>query len=137
MAAGRTRVQYDCTKCVAFCCSIYERVEVTAKDVKRLAAHFGVTTEAAEKKFTVHRFGGRILRRKRIRSSARPAKYTHPDTRGCTIYEGRPQACREYPGKSRCGYYDVLQFEREIQDDPTIVPVVRLTFKKQLRKTAG
>ncbi|MRG91356.1 YkgJ family cysteine cluster protein [Polyangium spumosum] len=136
VAAGRTRVQYDCNKCVAFCCSIYERVEVTTKDVKRLAAHFGVTPEVAEKRFTVHRFGGRILRRKRDPFFGKACKFLHPETRGCTIYEGRPQACREYPGKSRCGYYEVLQFEREIQDDPTIVPIVRLTFKKQLLKAA-
>ncbi len=133
MAAGRTRVQYDCTKCVAFCCSIYERVEVTAKDVKRLAAHFGVTKDVAEKRFTVQRFGGRILRRKKDDIFGKACKFLDPVTRGCTIYEGRPEACRAYPGKSRCGYFDVLQFEREIQDDPTIVPVVRLTFKKQLR----
>ena len=80
--------------------------------------------------------GGRILRRKKDPFFGKACKFLHPETRGCTIYEGRPQACREYPGKSRCGYYDVLQFAREIQNDPTIVPIVRLTFKKQLRATA-
>jgi len=137
VAAGRTRLQYDCGKCVAFCCSIYERVEVTAADVRRLAAHFGVTTEEAEKKFTVVRYGGRILRRKKDAIFGRACKFLHPETRGCTIYEGRPKACREYPGRTRCTYYDVLQFEREIQNDETIIPVVRLMFKKLERTGSG
>lgn len=127
------RVRYDCTKCVGYCCSIYERVEVTNKDLKRLAAHFGLTVEQTEKRHTVVRYGGRILRRRKDHIFGKACKFLHPETRGCTIYEGRPEACRAYPGLPDCTYFDVLEFEREIQDDPSIVPVVRLTFLKKSR----
>jgi hypothetical protein len=30
------RTYFDCTKCPAFCCSIYERVQVTKRDITRL-----------------------------------------------------------------------------------------------------
>ena len=40
------------------------------------------------------------------------------ETRNCGIYEARPQICRDFPTQSRCGYYDFLMFEREVQDDP-------------------
>src|SRR5256885_8235859 len=33
---------YNCSKCPAYCCSIYERVQVTKRDIRRLANHFGV-----------------------------------------------------------------------------------------------
>ena len=29
------RVYFDCNKCPAFCCSVYERVRVTKRDVTR------------------------------------------------------------------------------------------------------
>src|SRR3546814_7872430 len=40
------------------------------------------------------------------------------DKRRCTIYEARPEICREYPGRKRCGYYEFLKFERDAQEDP-------------------
>jgi hypothetical protein len=116
---------------LAFCCSIYERVEVTPRDVRRLAKHFQLTKEQAEKRFTTVRWGGRVLRRKKDELLGRTCKFLDPATRYCTIYEARPQACREYPGRTRCSYYEVLRFEREIQEDPSIVPIIRLTFRKQ------
>jgi hypothetical protein len=39
--AAAPRVLYDCTKCPAYCCSIYGIVEVTDRDLKRLAKHLG------------------------------------------------------------------------------------------------
>jgi len=52
---------YDCTKCPAYCCSIYERVQVTKRDVQRLAKHFGVTFEIAEQRFTRRYNDERVL----------------------------------------------------------------------------
>jgi hypothetical protein len=43
------------------------------------------------------------------------------ETRACTIYEGRPKICREFPTQARCGYYEFLKFERDNQDDPNWV----------------
>ena len=58
------------------------------------------------------------------------------ETRGCTIYHARPAVCREYPARSRCTYYDMLQFERRQQQDETVVPVVQITFREVKKKTA-
>jgi uncharacterized protein len=135
VASGQ-RLQYDCSKCVALCCSIYERVEVTSNDLRRLASHFGLTLEQAEKRFTTKRWGGRVLRRKKDDLLGRACRFLDPETRYCTIYEARPKACREYPGRTRCSYYEVLKFEREIQEDENIVPIIRLTFRKTSKKAA-
>jgi Fe-S-cluster containining protein len=129
--AGQTsRLQYDCSKCIAFCCSIYERVEVTDFDLKRLAKHFGVTTDEATRKYTTITDNTRVLKRTKDPIFGKSCKFLHPETRGCTIYHARPKTCREYPGTTRCAYYDVLQFEQTIQEDKNIIPVVRLMFKK-------
>ena len=121
---------YDCTKCPAYCCSIYDRVLVTKRDINRLAKHFAVTVETATKRFT-RMFGDeRVLRRKADPIFGRACKFLDPKTRGCTIYDARPNVCHEYPDESRCYYYDLLEFERRQQDDPDVVPVVQITFRK-------
>lgn len=133
MAAKKpAKLAYDCTKCVAYCCSIYERVEVKPKDLTRLAKYFGVTTEVAKKRYTKTWGKERILRRKKDTILAQTCMFLDTKTRGCTIYEGRPEVCRDYPGEKRCGYYDVLGFEQRVQDDPTVIPVIRLVFKKRV-----
>jgi uncharacterized protein len=38
--------------------------------------------------------------------------------------------CRAFPGRSRCAYYDLLQFERAQQGDESVVPVVTITFRE-------
>jgi hypothetical protein len=38
--------------------------------------------------------------------------------------------CREFPITKRCAYYDLMKFEREQQDDPNTIPVVKITFKE-------
>jgi Fe-S-cluster containining protein len=126
-----TRNHYDCRQCPAYCCSIYGRVEVTSPDLTRLAHHFGVTREEAQRRFTKVVDGSRVLRRKKDALLGETCRFLDPKTRGCTIYEGRPSICREYPGKTRCGYFDVLQFERETQDDPDVLPLFQITFRKR------
>jgi hypothetical protein len=121
---------YDCTKCPAYCCSIYERVQVTKRDIKRLAKHFAVTLETATQRYTRMFGDDRVLRRKADPIFGMACKFLDPKTRGCTIYEARPQVCREYPDEPRCYYYDLLEFERRQQDDKDVVPVVQITFRK-------
>lgn len=125
------RVNYDCTKCPAYCCSIYGRVEVNKRDIARLAKHFGLSIKEATEKFTIGEDGDRTLRRKKDPIFGQACKFLDPVTRGCTIYEGRPTVCRQYPGRSNCSYYDVIEFEREVQRDRDILPVVRLIWRKQ------
>ncbi len=118
--------KYDCTKCVGYCCSIYDRVDVNQKDIKRLAKHFGVSEKKAKEKFTTMVDGYRSLKRKDDLIFERTCYFLDQTTRLCSIYDARPGTCREWPVHSgdRCVYYDILQFERKQQDDDTYVPVV-------------
>ena len=130
------RVYFDCSKCPAYCCAIYERVQVTKRDVNRLAKYFGVTAEVAARRYTRlnKENGERVLRRKKDEIFEEACQFLNPETRGCTIYHARPQVCREYPARSRCSYYDVLQFERLQQDDDTVLPLVQITFREVKKK---
>ena len=130
MAATETkRSYYNCSKCPAYCCSIYERVQVTKRDLKRLAKHFGVDLDKARQRFTTNWQGERVLRRKADPIFGKACKFLNPLTRQCTIYDARPKVCREFPGRERCAYYDLLQFERIQQGDDTVVPLVQITFR--------
>jgi Fe-S-cluster containining protein len=126
---NQPRIYYDCTKCVAYCCSIYDRVSVTKRDLNRLAKHFGVSVEMATRRYTKLNGKERVLRQKKDVIFEKSCQFLDPVTRGCSIYHGRPQTCREYPARSRCSYYDALVFERDQQDDPNVVPLVQITFR--------
>jgi Fe-S-cluster containining protein len=122
------KLKYDCDKCVAYCCSIYERVQVTPRDVSRLASYFGVTPEVAAARYTKVFGKERILRRRADRLFGQACMFLNQETRKCTIYDARPGTCREFPTTARCAYYDLIEFEREQQDDPDVVPIVKITF---------
>ncbi|HXG63668.1 MAG TPA: YkgJ family cysteine cluster protein [Blastocatellia bacterium] len=121
-ANGRSlRVLFNCLKCPAYCCS-YDRIEVTRRDVQRLAKHFNLTYEEAEKRFTKIAWGDRVLRHRKDHIYKSVCQFLDADERRCTIYEARPAICREYPGNLRCGYYDFLASERRRQCDPDFIP---------------
>jgi uncharacterized protein len=122
-------LKYDCDKCVAYCCSIYDRVQVTPRDIKRLASHFRVAPEVAAERFTKIYNKERILRRKADRLFGQACMFLDQETRKCTIYNARPHVCREFPTTTRCAYYDLIEFERDQQDDPDVIPLVKITFK--------
>ena len=124
------RVYFDCSKCPAFCCSIYERVQVTKRDLNRLAKYFQVSADEAEKRYTrIDRESGeRVLRRVKDEIFEKTCMFLNQETRGCTIYHARPAVCREYPDRTRCAYYDLLKFERKQQDDESVIPLVQITF---------
>jgi Fe-S-cluster containining protein len=123
------RVYFNCSRCPAFCCSIYERVKVTKRDITRLAKHFGVSEAVARARYTHERDGERVLNRVKDEIFPETCTFLDQRTRGCTVYLARPGVCRGYPGRSRCAYYDVLQFERRQQGDESVVPVVTITFR--------
>ncbi len=135
---NQPRTYFDCTKCPAFCCSIYERVQVTKRDITRLAKHFGVSFETARRRYTKNWEDERVLKKVEDVIFAETCTFLNQETRGCTIYHARPGVCREYPGRARCVYYDVLKFERKQQDDETVVPVIQITYhevkKKEVKK---
>ena len=128
------RVYFDCTKCPAFCCSIYDRVQVTKRDLNRLAKYFKVSVEAATRRYTKMNSGERVLRRTKDTIFDEACMFLDRETRGCTIYHARPAVCRTYPARSRCSYYDVLQFERRQQDDPNVIPLVQITFREVTKR---
>lgn len=129
------RVYFDCNKCPAFCCSIYERVAVTKRDVNRLAKHFGITPERAARCFTTEYDGERVLKRVKDVIFEKTCAFLDQKTRGCTIYHARPGVCRSYPGRSRCAYYDLLRFERVQQGDESVVPLVKIAFHEVEEET--
>src|SRR5258705_13692168 len=124
------RTYFNCDKCPAYCCSIYDRVQVTKRDIKRLAKHFGISVELVTKRFTKTWENEQVLRRKEDPIFGKACHFLDPQTRKCTIYEARPGVCREFPLTRRCGYYDLLTFERRQQDDFDVLPVVQITFQK-------
>ncbi len=126
------RAYFDCSKCPAFCCSIYDRVQVTKRDLNRLAKYFEVSAEVAEKRYTkIDRSSGeRVLRRTKDVIFEKTCMFLNQETRGCTIYHARPAVCREYPDRTRCVYYDILKFEQKQQDDETVIPLVQITFRE-------
>lgn len=124
------RVYFDCDKCPAYCCSVYERVQVTKRDINRLAKYFGVSFETASRRYTKMYEGERVLRRVGDEIFEETCMFLDQETRRCSIYHGRPAVCREYPARTRCSYYDLLQFERRQQGDPNCLPLVQISFRK-------
>ena len=116
------KLRYDCSKCPAYCCS-YDRINVTKKDISRLAKHFDVSYEEAEKRFTKIREGERVLRHQKDKIYGTICMNLDLTTRRCTVYDARPAVCREYPEINRCGYYEFLSWERRHQDNEGFIPL--------------
>ncbi|HLJ53475.1 MAG TPA: YkgJ family cysteine cluster protein [Chthonomonadaceae bacterium] len=80
--------QIDCTTC-ANCCRTLQ-VLVDAADIARLAARLGMTAVAFERRYVqTEADGTRSLRES-------PCAFLGEDNR-CTVYEDRPQSCRDFP----------------------------------------
>lgn len=124
---------YDCAQCPAFCCSVYERVAVSDFDLERLASEFNLSLKEAEKQFTKKWEDERILKRRPDTILGESCRFLDAKTRGCTIYEARPEACREFPTQKRCPYFDLHQFEMRHQDDPTALPLISIDFREWKR----
>lgn len=116
------RVRYSCNKCPAYCCT-YSEIEVTARDIERLAKHFGLSYRVAEERFTKPDAKNKIrmLRHRKDKVFDSACMMLDQEKRRCTVYEARPGVCRKYPDSTRCGYYDFLRFEREQQGDEELV----------------
>jgi Fe-S-cluster containining protein len=100
---------------------------VKAADLKRLARHFGIGVDEAERRFTRAYASDegveRILRHQKDETYGSVCRFFDTTERRCTVYAARPAVCREYPNGTKCGYYDFLKFERKHQDDPDFVPL--------------
>ena len=83
-------IPLNCKRCPAFCCTMAGYVEVSIRDVRRLAKHFGMTVPEVEKKHVVGRRGRRY-----IKSYDETCQFLGEDRR-CTVYDARPTNCRGY-----------------------------------------
>ena len=92
-------------------------------DEARLARGLGMTRKRIRRKVTKKGIekGTRVLRHRSDDIFESACRFLDSDSRQCTIYEHRPQACRDYPGTVRCGYYDFLSSERRRQESPGLV----------------
>ncbi len=110
--------KYDCLKCPAYCCS-YTHIPTTANDIKRLAKYFEVDEEKARRRYTKKgdKENPRVLRHTDDEHFGSSCMFLDEETRNCGIYKARPKICRDFPTQTRCGYYEFLTFEREVQDD--------------------
>ena len=116
------RAKYSCAKCPGYCCS-YAEIEITFRDIVRLARHFGLDFATAEARYTKYDRKRNIwmLRHRRDHVFESTCALFDQEKRRCTVYEARPGVCRKYPEASRCGYYDFLTFERDQQGDPEYI----------------
>ncbi|MBU3657216.1 MAG: YkgJ family cysteine cluster protein [Rhodocyclaceae bacterium] len=127
----KAKVSYDCSKCPGYCCT-YPRIVVSKKDINRLAKYFGVTPAEAKASYTreyVFTEGEpdehvreQILRHRTDDIYKTACQFLDKEHRRCTIYEARPDVCREFPNGKKCGYYSFLKFERKHQDDKDFIP---------------
>jgi len=124
-----TRSNYNCTECPAYCCSVYERVQVNRRDVVRLAKHFGVDESVAAVRYTKVVNKERILRRKADPLLGEACMFLNTATRQCGIYHARPGTCRQFLDAARCAYWDLLKFEKQQQGDEDALPLVKITFR--------
>ncbi len=118
---------YDCTRCPAYCCT-YARIAVEPRDVARLARHLDLAPSTVRRRFTEagSEPGERVLRHQKDPIFGTACCFLDVETRRCTVYKARPEVCSGYPESARCGYYDLLRFERRWQDDPELVVRARV-----------
>ncbi|MBL7989050.1 MAG: YkgJ family cysteine cluster protein [Chlorobi bacterium] len=118
---------FNCLECIGYCCAIYERVKVTQKDIRRLAKHFQISAAEARERFTkVWSPREQVLRRTPDPIFGESCIFQDPAKRLCSIYEARPETCRQWPshGGGGCVYYDVLKFEEHQQGGRDFLPIV-------------
>jgi len=82
----------NCLKCPSLCCTMAGHVEVSRRDIRRLAKYLGITVRQFEEDHIVE-----VTRRgrKRIKSGFDVCQFLAAD-RTCTVYEARPTDCRGY-----------------------------------------
>jgi len=118
----KPRPKYSCLKCPGYCCS-YAEIEITERDIARLARHFRVDFDTAAARYAKYdpKKGIWMLRHRKDHIFESTCSLFDQEKRRCTVYEARPGVCRQYPDVPRCGYYDFLSFEREQQGDPDFI----------------
>lgn len=89
--------EIDCLNCGNCCKSISPMV--TERDVERIAKHFKIRPGEAIEKYLKPDEGTYIM-------NATPCPFLGSDNY-CSIYESRPDACREYPHTDRRKFHQI------------------------------
>lgn len=87
--------QIDCTQCGNCCRSLMINVEKS--DAKRLAVHLQMNVADFERKYVERSSSGLLSVMNTI-----PCHFLADNK--CTVYEARPNECREFPGLHRPGF---------------------------------
>lgn len=121
--------QIDCTAC-GHCCRTLQIV-VDDFDIRRLAKRLGQKPEVVKRKYVTREKDGELV------FNRQPCPFL--DGNLCTVYEDRPQACRDYPFLHESGFRQrMLMF----LDNTFVCPIVfntceslkrRLPFRKPKR----
>ena len=124
---AKPRLQFDCSRCPAHCCT-YPSIPISPADIRRLAKGLGESVEYVHDHLTKYSkiaeediANGRSLRHKKDEIFGQRCQFLDPETRMCTVYEFRPAICRSHPGGTKCGYWEFLKAERELQGDPELI----------------
>lgn len=88
----RDGLNFTCTRCGNCCTGKPGFVWVTEREIVELAEKTRVTAEQFVKMFT-RQVGGRIT----LRDDADGDCVFYDPTRGCTVYDSRPDQCRTWP----------------------------------------
>lgn len=113
---------YNCDNCPSYCCS-YTDIELKQEDIKRLAVHFGLDLDTATRRLTMKGNDPttRVMRHFRDPIFGSVCRLLDAESRTCSAYEARPNACRIFPGSASCHYYSFLTTERRLQRDPSLI----------------
>ena len=98
-------MQYDCSKCPGFCCSI-PIIPVTNQDIKRIATSLSLDVKTTKDRYVKTVNGSVCLKHQKDTVYNSVCRLFCIKTRKCTIYNNRPQVCKNYPYGDRCGYFE-------------------------------
>src|SRR3979490_2346270 len=90
--------KYSCLKCPGYCCS-YPEIEVTPRDIERLAKYCRPSYWQAEERLTKYDPKEKVRLLRHQKDEHLNTVYITRDRRQrrATQYEARPAVCREYP----------------------------------------
>lgn len=122
--------KFDCTDCVAFCCSNVYQVSLTAVDVARLSFDGAMGPAEFKSRYTTDGF---TLKQVPDPLFGTACVFLDQEARRCTIYNSRPAVCRVWPrpehaapgAEGRCGFYDLYAHLRN-ELEPTALPLFQL-----------
>ncbi|MCB0645430.1 MAG: YkgJ family cysteine cluster protein [Saprospiraceae bacterium] len=87
----------DCLECAKCCLTTV--TTFTDADVQRISAHMGMKPKAFVSKYLIRDYDGMLT------TTSVPCTFLDLETKKCTIYEIRPEACASFPHTSRSRFF--------------------------------